>query len=129
MDRKEILDRIMNIPEELPTIEEVDFLIRDNMRETEEVSKEILNKAHSCGVTGEKNKNTYEGKKLLELAREFIGINEQLWKQHKETEKTWIDLKKRLGSTLKRKNLIAERRDEYHKALLEHFEESKMTQH
>ncbi len=129
MDKQKILDRIRNSPEELPTIEEVDFIIEDNAREAEKVSKEILDKAYSCGVTGEKNKDSYEGKRLLTLAQEFISINEKLWKQHEETQKEWIQLKESLGSTLKREKLIAERLDEYRKVLLESFDERKMTQH
>jgi len=128
MDKQKILDRITNSPE-LPTIEEVDFIIRDNMRETQKMSKNILDNAYDCGLTGEQNKDTYEGKRLLELAQEFIEMNEQLWKQHEATEEEWIKLKKELESTLGRERLISERLNEYQKALLEFFDENKMTSH
>ena len=125
MDKKEIIARLQANPTSPPTLEEVDFILADNMRETLELSIGILERAKACHYKGEEYLETSEySDKFFELEKEFLQADADLWEYQKRTEIEWNLVRKQLESILE-----AHDPEEFYNTLLEWHDESQMTKH
>jgi hypothetical protein len=124
MNKEDIIKRLVTT-EDVPTLEEVDFIIEDNKKETEDISKEILAKAKECRELGETNSHIPEAKKYFEFEEEYIAMEKGLWEEHYSAEREWIQVREDLESVLERTEGI----EKYYRAVLKLLDEKRMTKH
>ena len=128
MDKKEIIARLHAEPNSLPTLEEVNFIMEDNKRETLELSKKILVKADECHAKGEEFSWLEDCNKFFELEDEYRAANVDLWDHHNKTEIEWLKVRENIKDLESGPN-ETESSEEFYTALLKLHDESRMTKH
>lgn len=125
MNKREIISRLQADPNSFPTLEEIDFIMEDNKKETLELSKVFLERAEESHANGEKYIDTPAAEGFLELEGKYQAANVELWDHHNRTEGEWLKVRNQLADALDKD----ENPEKFYTAILEFQDERRMTRH
>lgn len=125
MNKREILFRLQADPNSFPTLEEIDFIMEDNKKETLDLSKVFLDKAEESRANGEEYIDTPAAEGFLELEGKYRAANVELWDHHNRTESEWLKVRRQLVDAPDKD----EDPEKFYTAILEFQDERRMTKH